>query len=88
MTDLYAERVEAELELIEVASLYFVVWFLVDVAQRAGPTYIVINRSVVQDVAGDTLTCDLCVRCVHIFYLSVCIYGERKFRKEIFIYLQ
>ena len=70
MSDLYAERVEAELELIEAALLYLVVWSLGDVAEREGLTYIVIYGNVVQDVTGETLTCDLRVRCVHILSLG------------------
>lgn len=34
MSDLYAERVEAELELIEVAIVYLVVWSLVGLHSR------------------------------------------------------
>lgn len=72
MSDLYAERVEAELELTEMTPLYSIWWWwsLHDVAQR-GSTYIVVHRNVVQDVTGEPLTCDLCVRCIHIFYLSI-----------------
>lgn len=78
MSNLHAERVEAELDQIEAALLYLVVWPPADVAQGAGPTYIVVNRKLVQDVAGYALTCNLRVRYVHIFYLSICIYGESK----------
>jgi len=38
---------------------------------RGAATYVVIYRRVVQDVAGETLTCDLGVGRVHISHFSI-----------------
>lgn len=64
---------QTELELTEVALLYLVVWSPGDVADReTAPTYVVIYRNVVQDIACKTLTCDFGVGRVHVYILGVC----------------
>lgn len=66
MSDLYAEGVEAEPGLIEVASL------AVAVSGPWAQTYVVVDRDLIQDVAGEALTCGLGVRRVHVRLLGVC----------------
>lgn len=66
MADLYAERVEAELQPTEDALLFLVV------------TYVVVNGKVVLDVTGHALTCDLCVRRVHVSHLGICIHRKTR----------
>lgn len=84
MSDLYAERVEARAAAdwsdFTVSRGVVPGW-----RGREGPTYIVVYGKVVQDVAGKTLTCDLGIRCIHIYNLSIWVTeraGENKSERE------